>query len=548
VQPPTRRKILAAGGILSAGAGGFFVGARGLLHTPRPLFHRLTFRRGSVFTARFAPDGKSIVYDAAWEGGPARIYTTRAGTREANILDIPPARLAAVSRSGELAVILEQSNTLARVPLAGGAPREILHHIMGADWSPDGESLLVVRLVGTKHRIELPAGKVIYQTENLITGARLSGDGKQVAFFEKSSSAGEKVSLNIVDLNGKRRKLVAYLVDGLGVAWSPESNEIWFSGSDGSYVSPVRAVDLNGRMRAIVGMTTAAAITDASAGGRALFTSVMSRTSMLCKAPGANTERDLAWLDYSLASDISRDGAMVLFSEMRQGSAATRQPVSYLRKTDGSAAVTIGLGVSCGLSPDNQWAALLSPGSARQLVIVPTAGGEQRVLNAEHFSYYDARWFPDGQRLLVYGNQENRVQRHFVQDAAGGPVRAVTSEGAALEAAIDPDSEYVAAYAGPGLFLYPVDGGEPERVRGDMAGVRPVAWSADGKSLYVRRENTIELVELRTGKSEVWKDLMPADPGGITFIGRLSMTSDAVAYVYSYERDESDLYLGEGFE
>jgi dipeptidyl aminopeptidase/acylaminoacyl peptidase len=546
VQPPTRRKILTAGGIVAAGAGGFLVGARGLLRTPRPLFRRLTFRRGSVFTAKFAPDGKSIVYDAAWEAGPTRVYTTRAGTPESNILDIPPARLAAVSRAGELAVILEQGSTLARVPLAGGAPREILHYISGADWSPDGESLLIVRLVGTKHRIEFPAGKVIYQTGNLITGARLSGDGKQVAFFEKSSIPGEKVSLNVVDLTGKRRKLVAYLVDGLGLVWAPEGNEIWFSGSDGSDVPPIRAVDMNGKVRPIFGMTTAAAITDAAV-GRALFTSLISRVSMMCKAPGVNTERDLAWLDYSLASDISRDGAMVLFSETRQGSAASRQPVTYIRKTDGSPAVTLGFGLSCGLSPDSKWAALLSPGSGRQLVIAPTAGGEQRVLNAEHFNYYDARWFPDGQRLLVYGNQENRVQRHFVQDATGGPVRAVTSEGAALEAAIDPDGEYVAAYAGPGLFLYPVDGSQPERVRGDMAGVRPVAWSADGKSLYVRRDNTIELVELKTGKSEVWKELMPADPGGITFVGRLSMTPDAGAYVYSYERDQSDLYLGEGF-
>jgi hypothetical protein len=53
---------------------------------------------------------------------------------------------------------------------------------------------------------------------------------------------------------------------------------------------------------------------------------------------------------------------------------------------------------------------------------------------------------------------------------------------------------------------------------------------------------------LKTGKSEVWKELMPADPGGVNLIGRFSMTPDAGAYVYTYERDQSDLYLGEGLE
>ena len=188
----------------------------------------------------------------------------------------------------------------------------------------------------------------------------------------------------------------------------------------------------------------------------------------------------------------------------------------------------------------------MAPSAPRQLVIVPTSGGEQRILKSDRFTYNDARWFPDGKRLLVCGNQDERLQRHYVQDPAGGPLRAITSEGAAVEAAIDPDGEYVAAHAGPGVFLYPVDGSEPERVRGDTAGTRPVAWSADGKSLYLRRGNLIELLTLKTGKSEVWKDLTPADPAGVALIGRFSITPDARAYVYSYERDQSDLYLGEG--
>jgi Tol biopolymer transport system component len=547
VVPHTRRRFLATGGAVAAAAGAFLAGTR-LVQAPHPVFHRLTFRRGSVFAARFAPDGQVIVYDAEWEGGGPRIYTTRTGSPESNALDIPPARLASISRSGELAVILQKGNTLARVPLAGGAPREILRNIGWADWSPDGQSLLIVRQAGAKHRIEFPAGKVLYETENTITEARLSRDGRQVAFFEKSPSPDDHISVNLVDLNGVRRTLVSQWVYGLGMVWAPGGNEIWFSGSDGSDVPPIRAVDMQGRLRTIFGMTVAAAITDVLPGGRALFTSITWRSAMMCQAPGAAIERDLSWFDYSLASDISRDGITVLFSETRQGAAAARRPVTYVRKTDGSAAVALGPGRSLGLSPDAQWAAILVPGTPRQLIIVPTGPGEQRALKSERFTYYDARWFPDGKRLLVWGNHDERLPRHYVQDAAGGPLRSITSEGAAAEATIDPEGEYVAAYAGPGVFLYPVDGSEPERVRGDTAGTRPVVWNADGRSLYLRRGNAVEQVELKTGKSEVWKELMPADPAGVTLIGRFSMTPDARAYVYSYERDQSDLYLGEGLQ
>src|SRR6185369_6789258 len=37
---------------------------------PSPSFQRLTFRRGTVWRARFAPDGHTVVYGAAWEDKP----------------------------------------------------------------------------------------------------------------------------------------------------------------------------------------------------------------------------------------------------------------------------------------------------------------------------------------------------------------------------------------------------------------------------------------------------------------------------------------------
>ena len=58
--------------------------------------------------------------------------------------------------------------TLARAPLAGGAPRPVLEDVEWADWSPDGNSLAVVRNVGGRDRLEYPIGKVFYETSGRV--------------------------------------------------------------------------------------------------------------------------------------------------------------------------------------------------------------------------------------------------------------------------------------------------------------------------------------------------------------------------------------------
>ena len=133
---------------------------------PIPDFQRLTFRRGVVSSARFAPDGRTIVYSAAFEGSPPGLFSTRTDGRDSNRLDLPEAELLSVSSLGELALSL--GGTLARVPLTGGAPREMIEGVRDADWSPDGQSLAVIRDVEGKRRLEYPIGKVLYEPRERI--------------------------------------------------------------------------------------------------------------------------------------------------------------------------------------------------------------------------------------------------------------------------------------------------------------------------------------------------------------------------------------------
>ena len=147
-----------AAGVILAG-----LGAAALLRrsgAEPPTFRRLTFRRGYVSTARFAPDGQTIVYGAAWEGKPVEIYTARPESPESRPFGIGPADVLSISKAGELALSpnrrfttgWETVGTLAQMPLSGGAPREILENVSEADWAPDGKSLAVVHEVSGKYR------------------------------------------------------------------------------------------------------------------------------------------------------------------------------------------------------------------------------------------------------------------------------------------------------------------------------------------------------------------------------------------------------------
>src|SRR6202011_5777883 len=110
------------------------------------------------------------------------------------------------SGSGELAISLnrhflfgfETVGTLARVPLAGGAPREVLENVEDADWSPDGASLAVARYAGNRSRIEYPIGKVLYDAPGWVGYIRVSPDGRLVAFIDHPARGDSNGNVKVV--------------------------------------------------------------------------------------------------------------------------------------------------------------------------------------------------------------------------------------------------------------------------------------------------------------------------------------------------------------
>ncbi|MGH9317795.1 MAG: protein kinase domain-containing protein, partial [Thermoanaerobaculia bacterium] len=359
-----RRGILAAAGwaLLAAGLAAFaaFFLGRTSVESPHPSFRRLTFRRGCVFSARFAPDGQTVVYGAAWDGKPVQLFSTRPGSPESLPFSLPSADVLSISSSGELALSLgrhfidswETTGTLAQVPISGSAPREVLENVLAADWAPDGIHFAVVRHVGARTSLEFPVGNRLYETSGWISHPRVSPAGDAVAFIEHPLRGDDAGVVTLVDRTGKRRALSEHWYSAQGIAWSASGKDIWFTASSLAMIRTLYRVSPAGRKSVVAEF--AGTLHDVSRDGRVLLARDSVRARMVVLPRGETSERDLSWLDLSAVNDISADGRTVLFGEQGEGGGGTG--VVYVRKTDGSPPVRLGEGYALALSPDKKWA------------------------------------------------------------------------------------------------------------------------------------------------------------------------------------------------
>jgi len=535
--------------ILLAIAAGAFLGWRAL-RSPQPTFERLTYRRGDVAAARFSPDGQTILFSGQWGAEPMTIFSMRAGSRESRSLDLPEGRILSISSTGEMAILIGESlasaGTLARVPLSGGAPREVLENVNDADWSPDGSKLAVSHTIGRKTRIEYPIGTVLYEKEGRPPyDLRVSPKGDLLVFFEYDDAVGD-FAVTVLDLHGKKRVLSRGWRASQHLAWSPKGDEVWFGAAGKDGVNPgLQAVTLDNKERTLVETPAMMAMHDVARDGRVLATTEDTRIGISALVPGAKQESDLSWFDASHAYDISADGRSILFVESSY--VHQRNAAIYLRKTDGSAAVRLGDGNIPALSPDGKWVScVVSDGAQTRLTLLPTGAGEARSISTDGIHYGRAEWFPDGLHILFNGNETGHLVRTFVQDVRGGKPTPITAEGTVARA-VSPDEKYATIAAGGKLSLIPLTGGGPKTIASIDSDQAVIRWSGDGRYLYLRQLDKpysmkITRLDAATGRQEPWKTLQPPDPVGVRMMD-IAMTPDGSAYAYSFQRDIVTLFL-----
>jgi eukaryotic-like serine/threonine-protein kinase len=525
-----------------------------------PKLHRISFRRGTIWNARFTPDG-SLIYGAAWEGRPVEVFASQSNSTEARPLGMTTTDILAVSPTGELAVStqrhafggFESTGMLARSPQGGGAPRDIVDGVEYADWSPDGQNLAVVRRVGGKERLEYPLDHVLYETASWASHPRVSPDGKLVAFIDHPYSRDDLGSVAVVDVNGKEKILTEQYVSAQGLAWWPSGNEIWFTATTSGSSRELHAVTLAGKERLVYLGTGTLTLQDIFKDGRILFSRDDLRGGMIGLAPGEMKERDLSWHDFTQGRDISDDGKLVSFDET--GEAGGETGVIYVRGTDGSPAVRLSEGRAATLSPDGKWVLALTRGTPHTIVDLPTGAGQARSIPTGDVVPHYVYFFPDGRHILIMGNVSNgHGLRLWVTDVDGTAPKPISPEGVLIRhrGSISPDGTRVAARDPEGkITIYPVGQGDPVQVQNTEPGEESVYWTPDGKSLLVGNSNipsNVFFIDLATGQRRPFKSFTLADPTGLFSLSPPNFSHDLKSYVYSYNRITSDLYIVEGLK
>jgi hypothetical protein len=536
--------------IAAASIGAFAVGwaVRTPAAASEPRFTQLTFGRGDIEGARFAPDGQTTIYAAAWGADRLAMTIGRADTAQARVIGVDDAALVSVSPQSELAVILAPlrgtvlriTGTLARVSVAGGTPRAVAEGASGADWSPGGDSFVLAK----GNRLELSDGKLLYESASWIADPRFSPGGDLVAFADHPT-LGDDGDVVIVDMDGHVRAASRGYTTVHGVDWAPSGNEVWFTASMADGPRTLNALALDGTTRLLVRAPMSLFLQDVAADGRVLVTGGLFRAELHGALAGTR-ETELGAFDWAVEPLLSSDGSTLVFTE---GGQPESDYALYLRHAGDPAAVRLATDAwQPSLSPDGRWVSVLSKDTFH-LRIVPTGVGAVRELDRGSVQQYIGRanWMPDARRIVFTATVDKQT-RSFVQSIDGGAPMPVTEPGTRV-LRLSPD--------GTQAILMKADGSRTLAPLGESAGrLLPFAaggisgWSSDGRDLFLREGTgwplSVSRVNLESGLHTPLMSFMPGDMAGVRAPNGAVVSGDGRSYVYAFTRSLSQLYIVSG--
>ncbi len=503
-----------------------------------------------------------MIYSASWDGGENQLYMSRADDPGSRELGIKDAEILAISKAGELAIRLHtvrysgyaRSGTLARVPLSGGTPREVLDNVQDADFSPNGDSLAIVRYMpeNSHWRLEYPIGKVLFEGIDWISQPKISPDGKWIAFGDHENPGGDdegSVAVIAADGAGKEKKLSSGWTSIEGILWSPSGDEVWFTSTNTGSAANPRAVTLSGKLRTITNVPGGMWLQDLRNGVTLAVTNHV-RIGIRGRGPGAKEERDLGWFGWSIMRGLTPDGKKVLFEE--EGDGGGPNYTVFVRDTDGSPPARMGEGLGEAISSDAKWV-ITKPARGGPLNLVPTGAGEARQLTHDAVDYGRVAFLPDGKRLIASGIEKGHGPRDYIIDLKSGDSKPITPEGTA-GVVLSHDGRNVAVLGPDGKHgVWPVEGESFHAIPGLDSKYYVCGWSSDGASVYAvstHGDKTAQVfkVNVTTGKMDYWKSFGTEAGTGVSESSGPLLSDDDNAYAYIYVRNLSEAYVIKGLK
>jgi DNA-binding winged helix-turn-helix (wHTH) protein/Tol biopolymer transport system component len=507
-------------------------------------FRQLTFSNGLVRNARFAHDGKHVVYSAALNGKSSHLFETSTDGVGTKDLGFEAAQLASLSSMDRLALFRSSEPTLEAAPLTGGSPRVVSHRAIDADWSPDGRLSLVVANEGM-YSVQYPPGKTLYTSSEWIDDLRVSPRGDRVAFVKHPVPMDDGGDVVVAQTDGHSRVLSAGWESIEGLAWHPREREVWFTAAHSGIDRSLMAVDMNGRLRQIAQIPGGMLLRDISPAGDVLISRSTSRMSMFWGNVDANSPRDISWLDWSRAVAISSDGKRVLFDETGQGG-GSRYSV-YLYDAGKKSVDRLGDGRAIDLSSDGAWAVTQSASEPQKLFLVSVKDHKAALVPNPGLEYRWARFFAGRcQDILFAGGFPNRKEQLYRQHIPGGTPVPISGGVRIRAVVLDDTGQFAVGTAREGrLAIVNLQDGS-SRFIDNPAHVVPVAF-AGSDQILTRREDgdsvVLELLNLRNGHARYYRKLAAADSFGTAKTFPIFVGKDLKTFTYSRLETLSTLFL-----
>ncbi|MBV9038184.1 MAG: winged helix-turn-helix domain-containing protein [Acidobacteriaceae bacterium] len=545
-----RPAVLVAAACMLLGSAVFFH-----LSTPRttPVFRQVTFSRGLVNAARFTPDGKAIVYSAAWSGAPSRVFLQKGVSPESELLNKGPAWLTSISPEGEAAIFRHSPDDrrviLESLPLRGGAAVPLSDRAKGADWGPNG-SLGLILADSSGYSVNYPKDRTLYKSAGRISVVRVSRNGHQVAFLEHPLESDDAGQVVVVDMTGHARILSSGWASLAGLAWHPSKGEVWFTAARSGVNRALMAADLKGNVRQVAQIPGGMVLQDINAQGDVLIARTNPRTAMFWGNLESGSTEDISLFDWSRAVALKPDGRLLLFDESGEGGG--RQYSLYLYYTASRRPERLGEGRAMDLSDDGHWVLAQVANDPSRVTLVSVDQHKSSAVFTDGLIYQWAKFFPNSgcPEILLGASQPGHTLQLYRQRLPGGHPQPIPSKAEINDVIINDGGNLIAGLDEElRISVLDLRTGAIRSVNNPQF-VVPVRFMSGNQILTSHYDNgviTLNTLDTTNGEMRLYRRLEMGDNTGTAHISPLRVTRDMKRFVYSRSQTLSDLFTVSGW-